>query len=396
MLVFRDVDIDADTQANLIRMLIGMGPLAAGESGSARANGDPFYVSNKEPDGGAPFGRLLFHSDMMWSEHTFQVLSLYGVEVEPPVSPTLFASAADAWATLPAELRAEVERRSAIQGHNEHERARAANDPDVLITTFDNLPTRTTPIKYPHPRTGAPILYVSQQMTCAVDGLAPSDSEALLEELFAHLYRAESVYEHDWRHHDLVAWDNIAVQHARPNVTVEGPVRTLRKVFAPLPPRAAKPAAPEVRDRGLTSPPNDLQPRRRLAGEQAPEAQAGEVRGRGDGVAALELAGVRLAHTVRELLVVVDQEVEVVVHQLERAVHHVAEEQRAFGAVRHHDDAAPGRVAGREADVEARQQRLVRVPRRRSGRAPARAVRARSVRRRGAEVNCSSSGPARK
>ena len=126
---------------------------------------------------------------MMWSEHTFQVLSLYGVEIEPPVSPTIFASAADAWTTLPAELRAEVERRSAVQGHNENERARAEHDPDVLITTFDNLPTRTTPIKYPHPRTGAPILYVSQQMTCAIEGLPPADSEALLEELFGHLYR---------------------------------------------------------------------------------------------------------------------------------------------------------------------------------------------------------------
>ena len=59
VLVFRDVDIDQPTQANLSRALIGMGPLAEGESGSARPNGDPFYVSNKEPDGGAPFGRLL-------------------------------------------------------------------------------------------------------------------------------------------------------------------------------------------------------------------------------------------------------------------------------------------------------------------------------------------------
>jgi taurine dioxygenase len=147
-------------------------------------------------------------------------------------------------------LQAEAQRHAAIQGHNENERARAANDPDVLITTFDNLPTRATPIKYPHPRTGAPILYVSQQMTCAVEGLAPNDSEALLEKLFAHLYRVESIYEHDWRHHDLVAWDNVSVQHARPNVTVEGPVRTLRKVFAPVPPRTAKPTRPKFATAG--------------------------------------------------------------------------------------------------------------------------------------------------
>jgi len=249
VLVFRDLEIDNVTQANLVRMLIGMGPLAPGETGSAHADRD-FYVSNKEPEGGAPFGRLLFHSDMMWSDHTFQILSLYGVEVESPATPTLFASAAHAWETLPDDLRSKVEGLSAIQGHAEDERARAADDPDVLITTFENLTTRTTPVGQRHPRTGATLLYVSQQMTRAIDGLSAADSEALLDDLFSHLYRPEYLYEHDWCTNDLVAWDNIAVQHARPNVTVEGPTRTLRKVFAPIPPRSANPSRPKFATAG--------------------------------------------------------------------------------------------------------------------------------------------------
>src|SRR5262249_49125505 len=158
---FRDLDLDMPTQANLVRMLIRLGPLAPGESGSARPGGEPFYVSNKEENGGAPFGRLLFHSDMMWSEHTFQVLSLYAIEVAPPVTPTIFASAADAWATLPDDFRSRIENLAAVQGHNESERARAEDDPDVLITTFDNLQPRTTPVGYTHPRTGDRMLYVS-------------------------------------------------------------------------------------------------------------------------------------------------------------------------------------------------------------------------------------------
>lgn len=250
VLVFRDVDIDERTQANLIRRLIGLGPLDPDESPTGRPNGAAFYVSNKEPEGGAPFGRLLFHSDMMWSEHTFQVLSLYGVEVEPPVSPTLFTSAVYGWETLPDDLRAKAEPLTAIQGHAEHEAARAGNDPDVLITTFDNLPTRTTPVGYRHPRTGQELLYVSQQMTQGIEGMTPDESEQMLDELFRHLYRSEVVYEHDWRHHDLVAWDNIAVQHARPNVTLEGPVRTLRKVYAPIPPRSATPNRPTFANAG--------------------------------------------------------------------------------------------------------------------------------------------------
>jgi alpha-ketoglutarate-dependent taurine dioxygenase len=250
VLAFRDLDIDEITQANLIRTLIGAGPLGPGETPSGRPNGETFYVSNKEPEGGAPFGRLLFHSDMMWSDHTFQVLSLYGVEVEPPASPTIFASGVDGWSTLPDELRAKVERLSAVQGHAEQEGARAGDDPDVLITTFDNLPTRTTPVGLQHPRTGETVLYVSQQMTQSIAGLSDTEGEALLEELFSHLYRPEGLYEHDWRTHDLVAWDNIAVQHARPNVTLEGPVRTLRKVFAPMPPRTAKPSRPKFATAG--------------------------------------------------------------------------------------------------------------------------------------------------
>jgi taurine dioxygenase len=248
VLVFRDLDVDQVQQADIIRMLIGLGPLAPGESPTGRPGGGEFYVSNKEENGGAPYGRLLFHSDMMWSEHTFQVLSLYGIEVEQPASPTLFASTTHAWATLPDDLRAEVGERTAVQGHEEG--GRAADDPNVLVSKFENLPTRSTPIGLTHPRTGDVVLYVSQQMTQSVDGLEPDDSEALLERLFAHLYRDELQYEHDWRDRDLVAWDNIAVQHARPNVTLDGPVRTLRKVYAPVPPRRANPKAPTFASAG--------------------------------------------------------------------------------------------------------------------------------------------------
>ena len=101
-----------------------------------------------------------------------------------------------------------------------------------------------------HPRTGKTILYVSQQMTSGIADLSDNESEALLEELFEHLYRDGAVYEHDWRNHDLVAWDNIAIQHARPNVSLEGPVRTLRKVFAPIPPRGSNPSRPKFATAG--------------------------------------------------------------------------------------------------------------------------------------------------
>lgn len=244
VLVFRDLDVDQATQANLIRMLIGLDRLPKGDTGAVRPTGEPFYVSNKEPEGGAPFGRLLWHADMMWSDDTFRVLSLYGIQVDEGASPTLFTSAAAGWDTLPDDLKARVEGLTAVQGHNEGYRAKADDDPDVLVSTFDNEQTRTTDVGYTHPHSGRTVLYVSQQMTSNIAELEHAESEALLEQLFDHLYRDEVVYEHHWRQHDLVAWDNVAIQHARPNVVLDGPTRTLRKVFAPIPPRSSASGRP--------------------------------------------------------------------------------------------------------------------------------------------------------
>jgi TfdA family taurine catabolism dioxygenase TauD/penicillin-binding protein len=75
----------------------------------------------------------------------------------------------------------------------------------------------------------APILGVWEQQTDALLPLEPEASTALIERLFAHLYRPEHVYAHDWEVDDLVIWDNHAVQHSRSEVGAEKP-RTLRRV----------------------------------------------------------------------------------------------------------------------------------------------------------------------
>jgi len=57
----------------------------------------------------------------------------------------------------------------------------------------------------------------------------------LLEALFAHMYTPANTLQHEWREGDLILWDNLACQHARPDVKIEGTARTLRKVGWPLP-----------------------------------------------------------------------------------------------------------------------------------------------------------------
>jgi alpha-ketoglutarate-dependent taurine dioxygenase len=234
LLVFRDIDIDIKFQTYLSELLRGEDVTDPDKL----VIKDNFLISNREPTGAAPYGRLLYHSDQMWSaKDRVDVISLYGREVGQPATPTMFISALDGWNTLPEDLRAKVKDRSAIQHYDvDVYRKRAEGDTDVLISTYQTGEDFvTTPIAYRHPRTGHTILYVCQQTTQRIADMPAAESEPLLDELLGHLYAADKQYAHHWRERDLIIWDNIALQHARPNVKTEGPPRTLRKTISPFP-----------------------------------------------------------------------------------------------------------------------------------------------------------------
>jgi alpha-ketoglutarate-dependent taurine dioxygenase len=233
LLVFRNIDLDLKFQAYLSELLIGNDALAP----DAPAPVENFYVSNEKETAAAPFGRLMYHSDGQWSKERSDLLSLYGEKVEQPSVPTMFVSSATGWDTLPEHLRARVKDRFAVHMHDEETYLkRAKGDTEVLVNSYaGSEKSNRMPIAYTHPRTGRTLLYVSQQMTHHIDGLSPQESEELLEALFKHLYAPGNELAHHWRERDLVMWDNLALQHARPNVESTGPKRTLRKTIAPVP-----------------------------------------------------------------------------------------------------------------------------------------------------------------
>ena len=233
LLLFPDVHaLSSPVQTRLTALLVGHEDRLAEQIAASvpLEEKPPSYVSNREQGSQAPYGRLLFHTDMMWHSYPCRALSLHGVEVEQPAVPTVFACATDAWKTLPDGLRARVEGLSVRQVTGT--KMRDVGD-DLLISTFAQDYSTVTPIEMTHPRTGESILFVSQGNTEKIVDMDPVEGEALLNELFDHLYAPDSLVSHAWRTGDLVVWDNLAVQHARANVEFDGPVRTLQKVFSP-------------------------------------------------------------------------------------------------------------------------------------------------------------------
>jgi taurine dioxygenase len=232
VLLIRGSEFGPEDQAYLAGLVIGEVP-AGRAAAISRTHTYANYVTNRDEDGYAPFGELLFHCDMMWAEKPMEVLSLYGHRVEPPTVPTRFASMVHGLATLPTGLRARIEGLRAV--HQTGQQRRGEHKDQLVEPQHEVVRSTVKPVVWDHPRTGEPLLFVSQQMTAHIEGMEAEESERLLEELFAHLYRSGVVVDHEWRQGDLVVWDNLAVQHARGNVEIEGPERTLRKVIAPVP-----------------------------------------------------------------------------------------------------------------------------------------------------------------
>jgi alpha-ketoglutarate-dependent taurine dioxygenase len=241
LVLFRDVDPDAcdrARQAYLCELLRVADHVPSEEEAHALAEQQPgFWISNKMEGAAGPFGSLMFHADSMWSPYPFEILSLIAVDVQPPVTPTLFASATRAWTKLPDDLKAKVRDAVALNVSGPEylpKRRVEAYEGRLSQGSRDYVPSFEWPVVRTHPRTGQELLYLCQANTHSINGLDPDASEDLIEQLFAVLYAPENVLTYEWRDGDLIVWDNWSLHHARPDVELEGPARTLRKIGLPM------------------------------------------------------------------------------------------------------------------------------------------------------------------
>lgn len=183
---------------------------------------DSLDISNLNNDDGLGANALTFHSDLAFNPDPYRVITLAAVSVEDGVSSTLFANCVLACQDLPASLQART--------RDAEVRNIFSRDLGFANTALSRPgdPVRICPMVQSHPVTGEPFLSLNYQHTERVMGLADQDSRTLLGHLCDHLYRREHIYEHTWYGGDLVLWDNLAVHHARRDVSKVG-ARVLRK-----------------------------------------------------------------------------------------------------------------------------------------------------------------------
>jgi taurine dioxygenase len=162
--------------------------------------------------------KLPFHSDFTYTESPIKIISLQATELPPGGSSTSFVSGAHAWATLPPERQAVLAGMTLRHRHVPTAGAEApqsgADEPTHPLQTPKEF-VAEHPVRLLHPRTGQPVLFVTEHHAYRVREVDQEESDRLIQEMFAHLYAPDQEYLHRWELYDLLIWDNVALQHAR-------------------------------------------------------------------------------------------------------------------------------------------------------------------------------------
>jgi taurine dioxygenase len=179
---------------------------------------------NGKPIGTLPDGEMMFHHDTIYKPQPHIGTLLYAIEVPSVGGNTKFTNLYKAYDALPDDIKQKIESRKALHLYD-YDRIAERN---TAAGAGDLLERCSHPVAITHPRSNRKALYVNRLMTAEIEGLAPDESEEILNVMFDIAERPEHVYEHVWTPGDLLLWDNLCSSHARTDFS-DGEVRLLRR-----------------------------------------------------------------------------------------------------------------------------------------------------------------------
>jgi taurine dioxygenase len=219
VLRFRGQRLSDDDLMRFSRQLgeLDWAPIAA--AGDAPEGREYVMVVSNVVENGEPIGQLgayeaVWHTDMSYIAEPPMASALYAIEVPPAGGDTGFCNMYLAYETLPGELRQRVEGRQC-----RHDASR--NSAGELRRGFVDAPDATQvvgaehPIVRTHPMTGRKALFLGRRRNAYIPGLPLTESETLLDALWAHCTKPEFAWYQQWRAGDLILWDNRCVMHRR-------------------------------------------------------------------------------------------------------------------------------------------------------------------------------------
>lgn len=171
---------------------------------------------NGKPVGILGDGEIVWHSDFSFKEKPTAARMLVAMEVPPQKlgGNTLFLNCYAAYDALSPEMKKRISGKTIKQG-NIVDTAMKLRPGASLEDDIRTAPGPSHPIISTHPETGHNLLFLGRRHAAYVNGCSLEESEALLDELWAHCTQPRFCYEHKWQPGDVVVWDNRATLHRR-------------------------------------------------------------------------------------------------------------------------------------------------------------------------------------
>ena len=167
-----------------------------------------------------------WHSDLSYCRDPSDAIFLYATHVPCDGGDTLIANMQLAYESLPASLQKDIEGLTAIHRYGWGGKG-AITEPDPERRA--QYPDVEHPVVRVHARTGRRSLFVSPGYTVCINSIPRDESDAILDELFAHIAKEEFRYRHRWTVGQLVGIDNRATLHCA-IADYREPMRKLRMI----------------------------------------------------------------------------------------------------------------------------------------------------------------------
>jgi taurine dioxygenase len=220
VLLFRNQTLDDHDLIAFSRRFGDLDHAPVQENGQRIANGMPeIYVVSNVIENGVAIGSLgageaIWHTDMSYLPSPPKASMLYALEVPPIGGDTSFCDMYAAFETLPGSLR---DRALGMRVKHDGTYNSGGYVRQGVTPTDDprNAPGTLHPLVCTHPESGRRMLYLGRRRMAWIEGLDLPESEALLDEIWAHATSPEISFTHRWRVGDLVLWDNRCTMHRR-------------------------------------------------------------------------------------------------------------------------------------------------------------------------------------
>jgi len=222
VLLFRGQKISDDDLVRFSKHFgeLDLAPASATDMAGSQALSRPeIWIISNVKENGRPIGALGdkeadWHTDMSYVAKPPKASVLYSLEIPPTGGDTSFANMYKAYEELPEDLRVFVEQHRCFHDASTTSvgETRAGFE---SVTDIRQMPGEMHPMMRTHPETGGRTLYLGRRRNAYVEGLSASESDAMLDRLWAHCEQKKFAWTHQWALGDLLIWDNRCTIHRR-------------------------------------------------------------------------------------------------------------------------------------------------------------------------------------